>query len=288
MRSLLLCLPILAACAARAANGQMPPPSPAECTSFVSAMNGGSHNPLQWPQIAACGSAGASALSTALRNARTLTDTVYLRALLNELSAIRDNGVFTTARSVGGDATATVVARLTAFLAAMAQIDNSGGMRVGKSYGDILANTTEANCYWQPGTSDSYYKSTPTALADAALRLKRTLDSTYYSAAPLVVRSFARCLRFRIPYGPVPTAPTSAVIVSYVCGNRFKFQNTGVESIMLTYDVDTTGVPEQGDVTVPAGESRTVTMRKVGPVDTYLYGGARFDAKKRNLGTVCP
>lgn len=283
-----LCLSVVTALAADAVSGQMPLPTPAACTAFVSALNTGSRDPLQWPQVSACGTAGANALASALNNARTEIDTLYLSALLVELSSIRDNGVLTTARSVGGDPTATVVARITALLAAMAQINNSDGMKVGKSYGDVLGNTTEKNCYWQPGGTGSLYKSTGAVLVEPAQRLGRTLDSVYYSTSPLVIRSFARCLRVRIPYGALPTVPASAIAITYVCGNRFKYKNNGLESVTLTYRVDTIGVSDQGDVTVPAGQERTVTTRAAGPVDTYFFQGARFDQKKKNLGTICP
>ncbi len=280
----------------RVQSQQFQAPTPAECTAFVAALNGGSRDDGDYPGIAGCGAAAANALAAALNSART-DNTGFLITLRIGASQIRDNGLLTVARSIAGDPNATANARLSALLIGMAQLGLEG-MRMGKTFADVLGNPNIDNCYWSYGAGEEpFFRSLGAPLVQPAERLAGTMDSIYHSTAPQAIRSFARCLRLAIPYVEYPTVPASAIAVSYVCGNLYSFKNNGVELAWILYRVSNGNgafTTDQGSFQLLPGEERWTSTRFVGTVYTYFFlpkTNSHLGAlitQTPHLGTVCP
>lgn len=258
-----------------------PPPTSGDCTSYASAVSSGSRDWGQWGRIAACGTVGGNALAAALQAAVAETDTLYLGPFLSVLYLIRDSAVTRVARNVALNSSASVQARTMALAAGLAQYDNS--MIAGPGFGPMLA-ATESNCPVSPFGIGHFYESTTVSQGSAVLAAA-VLDSVYYSSAPTPapLRSFARCLRIMLTDVAPLRVPNSAITLEYVCGNRFKVQNSGREYATVGY-----GTPNGAlvNMTVPPGGAQRFTTSRVQNIQLSYFGVVIRTAS--NAGTICP
>ena len=75
-----------------------PPPTAAECTAMIAALNPGNPDGEVWHRVGECGASGVSALGSALWAARSSTDTLYLQSLLEAASRVKHPTIFGTSR----------------------------------------------------------------------------------------------------------------------------------------------------------------------------------------------
>jgi hypothetical protein len=259
-----------------------PPPTPAECASYASALTSGSRDSGQWGRVSACGSVGGNALARALNAARTETDSLYLVPLTSAMAAIRDSAVMRVARLVALDATASYQARAVSLLTLLTQYDN-GQIGV-MGFAAMLADSTESTCPIGIGGSSSSYQST-TISQPTVGQVAETADLLYYGAGtPATLRSFARCVRISVAGEAPLRVPDSALVLTYVCGNTFKVRNNGLEYAMVSLQVGETS--EQADVEVAPGTEELFDTETVGTVRMRYFG--TVIGSVAHGGTICP
>ena len=171
-----------------------PPPTPGECSAAIVALNSGSPTGAGWERIAACGSAGATAVGHALWNARASVDTVYLKALYASASAMRHPTILGTAREVVSTASASLDARMMNLLLLASQVDPTLSPRFSESWHSFVTVPMGPPCTLRFST-DLEYRTTAALPSDYLARIAATVEPIMNgSSAPPVLRDLARCV----------------------------------------------------------------------------------------------
>lgn len=235
-----------------------PAPTTAECAVMVSALNGGNNKSgTGWWRIGECGSSGISALGTALWAARSSSDTVYLKALVASASRVRHPNIFGTAREIATHASSTADARMMSLLALFSQFDPAYARR-NESWATTMSVPMGSACRIDRWT-DVFQVDAGALPADFLARMATTTETLMLGPTyPVSVRAFATCIRDTIADEYPYRIPTSAITLTYVCGDKFRVNNSGAFSAEVTYKVNNTS--EEGDlVTQPGSYTEFVT-----------------------------
>ena len=137
--------------------------------------------------IWSCPDAG-PALATALKAARTSTDSAYLNALTAPLSRLHDGAVFTAAMEVAGDNAASVPARLASFRALITSVHPG-------AYVDLatLARDDPRMCFSSRGVHTVVVAGTPVP-ADVRQQVRSLARRIFADiSAPRAVHQAAEC-----------------------------------------------------------------------------------------------
>jgi hypothetical protein len=238
------------------------PPSSKECAAAAAALSAGARDGAGWERLPECGALGGRALATAFRSARNETDTDYLGHLYGAMAALRDPHVFASALEVMQDPGASSAARATAILVAVAQHHRGWGLPLQVSFADAVTASPGESCRIVAVAGDPEYRSATSLPADYVQQLGKALDRVVADAStPPLVRSFAGCGRRAIVGALAASVPTSAIRLSYVCGNRFRATNRSSEPINVSYEVS--GTKDRRDFTIaPQGETTFTTERR--------------------------
>lgn len=259
------------------------PVTPADCSAASTALTS-LPTPLPtadaWVTATACGAQGGTALAIAIPSLASKSDTLLLSAALNNLSSIKDGAVFAALLLLAKNTAAQPAARMTAFQGLLAEFDpslqltssigvspeSSGGCRPVS-----VANGAQAT--GNPMPSDFV-----TQLGTAAASVAAT------SSAPTTVKNAARCVLRLIRPTSGPAIDPAKLSLTYVCGRRFKIQNTNPDGVTLQFTVNDT--LQQGDLGVPGAKTVTLVTAVVGTVRLYLAG--QLIQTRANGGTTCP
>jgi hypothetical protein len=246
-----------------------PGPSSSECQAAAAALAGGARG-AEWESLPGCGKVGGRALARALEAARHETDAAYLDRLYGNMASIKDPAVFAASLAVMQDPAASPEARATAILVAVAQHDNALSLPVTVSLKDLLGGTATSQCRLVPTSHASYRSSSPLPadylqqLGKAMLQLKASADT------PDLVRNFIECVRPATLAAVADAVPTSAIRLSYVCGNRYRVENQSTEPVKVSWAVS--GIRAKGQILVPPGGAKTFTAQQRGPTTLYYRG----------------
>lgn len=256
-------------------------PAPAECREAAKILVDKASDDWRWQILPSCGRAGGRELAKALQDARTETDPAYLQRLYGAMANIRDPDVFRAAMAVMEDEGASAQARSTAILVAVAQHDNAVGLPLNLSLADALRSE---RCRMLPFTHAGYRSTTPLP-ADYREQLGRALlNLSAAPGTPDLVKTFVDCTR-PVMLGAIADAvPTSAIGLTYLCGNRYRVDNQSTESVQVSYKVS--GTKDQGGFSVPAKGTFTFTTRKRG--NTSLHYRGKLVQTVENGGKACP
>lgn len=100
---------------------------------------------------------------------------------------------------------------------------------------------------------------------------------------PAVVKDLASCIRTMIADEYPERVPTSAITLTYVCGDKFRVNNAGAFWVDVTYSVN--NATETGDLVVsPGGHTEFVTETSGLVLLTYMGQVIR---ERANGGVPC-
>jgi hypothetical protein len=163
------------------------------------------------------------------------------------------------------------------------QHDNALALPLTVRFRDVLTPSSASRCRLVPIT-EAYYRSDSPLPSDYLQQLGRAILQLKASpATPDLVRSFIECVR-PVTLGAVADAvPTSAIRLSYVCGNRYRVENQSTESVKVSWAVS--GTRTKAQILVPAKGANTFRTQQRGP--TTLYYQDKVVQTEPNGGRPC-
>jgi hypothetical protein len=279
MRHLLFLVALLAS--PHAASAQI---TAAECSAQVSAIQTRAADMRGWERIAECGSSGGQAIASAIRAARTSTDSIYLKNLITAASRIRESNVFQAALDIADDPGATVPARVTALVVLLAQYSNAFTLFPRHSWQSLVSVPLSPGCGISTFSANSYLSDVglPAHAYDQIASHAEALAAN--ASAPPVVRTLARCVRLSVLAAVPDTVDLALISFDYVCATKYRVHNGGTKWIDVTYQLY--HVAEHSDLSVaPGGDVTFFTDAGYG-VALYYRGQLIRDAQ--NGQTQCP
>lgn len=258
-----------------------PHPTAAECDSAVASLSSGDRTG-NWGVVYLCGEPGASAVASAIRTARSDSDSAFLQRLWSAANMIRHPLVLAASREVAVDQAATTPARIVALMVMLAQYNNSFSFPMRRTWTQIVTVPAGQSCFAPlEGELYGYSMNLPASyLVDIASTAEAVSADV---ATPPVVRDISRCIR-QVLKPKVPDArQPGPFTVTYVCGNTFRIHNAGAYA-SGSYLVENT--TESGDLGLPENGSIDVTTVAVG---SFVLTAAGYSGDPTpNGGTPCP
>lgn len=259
-----------------------PPPTAAECTAMIGALNPGNPDGEAWHRVGECGASGVSALGSALWAARSSTDTLYLQSLLEAASRVKHPTIFGTSREIVTADSSSNDARVMGLLLLLTQYDPGYSRPLGESWATTMSVPVGSWCRLIHMT-DSFQVQEGALPADYLARIASTTEAAMFGNYSAVVKDLASCIRTTIAHEYPERVPTSAITLTYVCDNKFRVSNAGVFSIDVTYSVNNT--TETGDLVVsPGGHTEFDTEMSGLVLLTYMGQVIR---ERANGGVPC-
>jgi hypothetical protein len=257
------------------------PPTEAACTAAAQALEAGQRS--GWEILPAC-TGGGLALGSALRGARLETDSLYLARIFGASSSVRNSAVHDAAIALVADQAASPQARVVGALVGLTQFEGNFTVTFRRTWNSVLTEAAGAKCPVTARNVDEPYLTAAALPSDYLARFGTALEAAYRSAtAPAVVRDVARCVRELIADSLPIRVADSALNLTYICGNRFRVRNSGLEAASVRYDVYQT--PDSGALFVNAGQDVFFTTESSGT--TRLFYFDRLIRTKANGNTVC-
>ena len=201
-------------------------PTPAECDGAVVALQRGDRS--GWERLPSCGSAGGTALGAAIRAATLEVDPVYLGRLYTASVWIRDAAIFSAAITVMQDNGATQQSRVLAILIGIAQHDPNLIVPATRPWPTVLTPPSGGGVCQLTGAYGQRTFSSSSPLPSGYLQtLASATEATYRAAtAPIAVKELARCVRLSFDDVLPITVSKTQILLTYMCGNRFRVRNT--------------------------------------------------------------
>jgi hypothetical protein len=238
-----------------------------DCRAAAKSLRNRASEDASWQNLPDCGRAGGLELAKALREARAETDVVYLERLYGAAANIRDPDIFGAAMAVIQDEGASAQARSTAILILVEQHDNRVGLPLNVSLTEALRS---GECRLVPFPLSSYRSATELPPGYLAQLGKALLDLSAAQGTPDLVAKFANCTRPIMSGAVADAIPTSAIRLSYVCGNRYRVENQSTESVKVSWAV--WGKRTKAAIVVPPKGAKTFTTQQRGPTTLYYRG----------------
>jgi hypothetical protein len=260
------------------------PPTAAECTDAARALRGGSRDSSDWEILSSCGRVGGNALAATLRRLRAESDPDYLAGLYTAAGTIQDSAVFSASNGLARNARAHAASRVTALLIALSQIEPAIMPSMRLSWASVLTTPRGDECRWTVGGEWPRYASMTSLPATALQRLVATTDIIRARDSDPIVRDMSRCVRRALTRQAPPRVPFSALRLTYLCGNRFRVHNNGLEWALVKFRVAQTS--DSGDLSVGPRDSVAFTTQQTGTTLLFYYG--RQVQRVANRGIGCP
>lgn len=230
---------LLAMAPSASAQGLFGSPSIEQCQSWGNALTVGGQQALDavtYGAIMNCSSIAPPALSGAIRNARSATDTAYLGRLAGQAGQVRDPAVFQAALEVAGDSRASERSRIMALLVMVAHLgaaQDIGGWSRPQLFTRELPS--EGGCGFGIGSTLVIDNGLP---SDADRQAARVIDPIRYGNGELkILKKLACCARSAVDPSIPPQVDVARVRLDYVCGTRFRVQNDAGACLLLSYVV---------------------------------------------------
>lgn len=253
-----------------------PPPTVGQCDSAATALASGSRDVTDWGILASCGGAGATALASALSDARSETDRDYLEDLYSVARAIRDPALLASAGALTVDRGAGNSGRVTAMLILLSQYDPNLQPSLGTTWADLLTVPLGSSCPIA-SVDPAFYASRAPLQADSAERVAGALDDVRRDPGePAVVRDFATCVRQALSAMLPITVDPGSLELSHVCDNRFRVRNLSDEWVDVSFEVVATD--DRGDLTIAPGADLVFTTLETGSVRLFYREEPRSSA----------
>jgi hypothetical protein len=264
-------------------------PTQATCSSLASAAPGmrlpaptdTSVGGLAWDLLRGCGATGSAAVAAALQSA----------AIYTESDSARVVEFFTTFR---GHRSADLFAALTAVVknsSASGPVRSEAISALGALYRPhvyfhksnyLMTNPAPSSCArgYEMGDDSGDQSSLPVDILNQALTAMRLAEAD--GAASQSVRGAARCWRISLEQDVPPIG--SKILLTYICGNRFRVRNTNTAPAKVSTDVY--GTTEKHAMIVYPGYDYFFGNLKKGTVRLFFKG--QLVQTKANGGTTCP
>jgi len=213
-----------------------PDPSAEECQQWAAALEAGGAEAvdvLRRGVIPLCPAVAPSALTKALRVARSSTDTAYLRPLALDAGSVVDPAVFRAALDLAADRGSTDRARITALLVVVAHLGRAQDVP-GWTVADFLTREVPADEFCLFGPAYSHQTAIDNGLPnDYEREAARVIDSILHrNGESRFVRSFARCARSAVG----PDIPPSERIGAPAQRGWTSLTVEGLGTLVLSYD----------------------------------------------------
>lgn len=256
--------------------------SAAECQAVIDSLNQSPTPPATsttWEIVAYCGEAGGRSLAHAIGSLTQETDSATIAAAEWETSAIRDSSVFEALRSLASDGSAPPQVRLLALNSLLAQV--SHWMVLSKPLETPL--DTPGACLPHIASEGWLEAGTPLPANHPQLLLE-TATGVLQSDSPASVKNAARCFLRLIHPLTGPQVELSKFTLSYVCGRKFKIQNSNAEGVTLAYVAGEHA--DSASFQAPGAKDTYFVTAVTGTVRVYL--GKQLLQTQANNEIPCP
>ena len=170
--------------------------SPADCRKATDSLASRSGDYGSWDYVAECAAVGAAALGAAIRSSSLVTDTTFLRGIVETATRVQSPQVFAASLDVMRDRGATHAARLAALLVLYAQRDSLATLwRIQDTWSSLSTRPRGSACGSSSAGSHAGYTYSERMPAGYLVTLADALDDIATDPSNVILRDLARCGR---------------------------------------------------------------------------------------------